>query len=537
MPKFVKTDALRMFESSIETYMLALTGFNLPKISSRKISDTRYAPIMGLLGAVVELLAKGCLIQAKSRDILYRADGFYKFGSETLEELKRFIKAKDDNISFLWESVDDEDAVKGQLLDSIDKFKLLQQYRANGLHAGIGASKDVVTVVFTDVIGFIDTLSECKRLKYLLKDLPRIENPVIDRAAILEDLSRRIKASIELGEKANLLRAIYMVLPRVPESEPEWMDRMEKVSIIPKEDDLTYLLKNMSEAHGIHLYKDRGKSTKGIPVYVDPKNPSAIPILPFYLRRELTQMNDQFYSDVGVANGRMSQVGYLSLPPDDFVIDLFAIDLNEIELFPEGHETLTAQQVWPFVASALDVQGINRPYWFLVRKCNELNQLKKFISEAVSKGGAYLRNNSKFLFVGIEALINNSNIQHSDYLKKLIEVNSKADEMRAKLLSILNGSEESQYELPDGYKSDFEAFVEEKEPLGDIVVAFLSKSVLEEDQKYWIRLAFHALNRYEDRKGLVALYRDENFVAYRSEIRKLLRLVDFLESGPSFDIT
>lgn len=84
----------------------------------------------------------------------------------------------------------------------------------------------------------------------------------------------------------------------------------------------------------------------------------------------------------------------------------------------------------------------------------------------------------------------------SDHLKKLIEVNSNADEMRAKLLSILNRDEESLYELPDGYKSAFEAF-KQKEPLGDIVVAFLSKSSLEEDEKYWIRLALHALNRYD----------------------------------------
>lgn len=532
MPKFIKNDAMRLFESGVYSYLLALTGFNLPKQRMEKITDTGNAPIMGLLGATVELLAKGCLVQAKGNAILYRAGGQYKFGSETLDEVRSFVRDNDGDISFLWEAVESDEATKAQLSDSLNKFKLLQQYRANGLHAGIGTSRDVVAVVFSDVYEFICTLAECKRLKHIFRNLPHIEDPIVDRAVILEDLSRRIKASQELGEKANLLRAMYIMLPKLPEDEPEWFERVEKISIVPHQEDLTYLLKNMSGMHGIHFFKDRGAKTEGIPVYVDPKNPSAIPILPSNFKKELTQITDQFNSDVGVANGRLNDAGYLGLPPADFVIKLFRIDFLEANVIQDPDSFLTAQQTWPFVASALSVQGMHRPCWFLIRKCDELSKLKSILITVVDKGGAYLLNNSRFILEGIEAIISDSQLGESKNVSNFRETIVKSESKRDKLIGLIKGESERKVDLPEFYEKAFNKFLTGESPLGDVVADLIRGSDLEEDEKYWIRTALGALNRYEDRYGLVALYYNSNFKGYISEVRKLMRLVDFMEFGP-----
>lgn len=162
MPKYLKNDALRLIEGGLECYLLSLMGLNSLELRERKISDTRYAPVIGLLGATVELIVKGCLVQAKGINILYKQDKFYKYGSESIEELKNLIKSKDTDVEYLWIDSENPEIIIENLLDSIERFKLLQTYRANGLHAGFGPNRDVVIITFNEVYNFIQILSNCK---------------------------------------------------------------------------------------------------------------------------------------------------------------------------------------------------------------------------------------------------------------------------------------------------------------------------------------------------------------------------------------
>lgn len=360
-----------------------------------------------------------------------------------------------------------------------------------------------------------------------------MEEPVIDRAIILEDLSRRLASSDELGEQAKLLRAIYLILPKVPETEPEWLEKLEIVSVLPNADDLAYLLRNMSDIHGIHLLKGRGINTTGIPVYVDNKNPNAIPISTYYIKRELTKIPDQFHADSATANGRLNS-GYLGLPPEDFILDLFSIGIQYSGILPDGQNFLTAQQVWPFVASAISTQGTTRPFWFLVTKCDELPKLITFINKIEPIGNAYLRKRTGELRNGIEAIINNDKINDKKICKELKEAAKESMYSRGYFLKLLKRETESLEVLTEKLKVEFSKFINGSLPLGEVIVNLLKAGQLEEEEKYWIRQSISALNKYEDRNGLISIYNNSQYKAYQSKCRKLMRYIDYVENGPLF---
>ena len=78
--------------------MLALYGLTLPNMHIRKCQESKYAPIMGLFGASVELIIKSCLVQGKGLEVMYKNNdlksGVYKFGTDVLKEFKTSIKIK-----------------------------------------------------------------------------------------------------------------------------------------------------------------------------------------------------------------------------------------------------------------------------------------------------------------------------------------------------------------------------------------------------------------------------------------------------------
>ena len=96
MPKFMKDSALMLLDGGIESYLLGLYGLTLPSTRLRRKQETRYAPVMGLFGAAVELIVKACLVQAKGLLAMYKngdvSSGVYKFGSEVLDEFQKEIR-------------------------------------------------------------------------------------------------------------------------------------------------------------------------------------------------------------------------------------------------------------------------------------------------------------------------------------------------------------------------------------------------------------------------------------------------------------
>jgi len=301
MPKFMKDDAIVLLDGGVEAYLLALYGMSVPSTRIHRKQEAKYAPVMGLFGASVELLIKSCLVQAKGKTSMYQngdvAKGTFRFGNEVLDELRKEIRDATACISFMWKDVDDICDQQSQFIYYLDKFKLLQTLRANALHAGIGCSRDIAVVTANEIYQFVLLLSQGKKLKAYLKNIPSPEATIRDREAIIEDLSRRLSTAKEPNEKMYCLKNMYFVLPYIPEIEPDWIKSFDKAELLPPTtDDINYLVRTLSEAHSIYLLKNRG-GKDGIPVRIEPGNPEALPIAIQNIKRTLSSIPDKFNND------------------------------------------------------------------------------------------------------------------------------------------------------------------------------------------------------------------------------------------------
>ena len=235
MPKFLKNNTIVLLDGGVESYLMALYGMAMPTLRNLRKPETKQAPIVGLYGAAAELLVKACLVQAKGVEAMYKdgniASGVYRFGSEVIEDMRRYIKNEDSCISYIWGNPDDHAEQRTKILHCLGKFKLHQELRANGLHAGLGCSRDIAIAVASDIFDFIQLLSQSKKLKPYLKNLPAPEAAIRDREVIIEDLTRRFRSAKDNAAKVNLLRGMYIVLPYIPEIKPDWVDSFDRIEI------------------------------------------------------------------------------------------------------------------------------------------------------------------------------------------------------------------------------------------------------------------------------------------------------------------
>lgn len=105
MPRFLKQDAISLFDAAAESYILCLHGMALPILQNFHKAETKYAPIIGLLGASSELFVKACLVQANGISALYKdadiSSGTYRFGSDTIEDLRKLIRDENPAVSYI----------------------------------------------------------------------------------------------------------------------------------------------------------------------------------------------------------------------------------------------------------------------------------------------------------------------------------------------------------------------------------------------------------------------------------------------------
>jgi hypothetical protein len=169
---------------------------------------------------------------------------------------------------------------------------------------------------------------------------------------------------------------MFLVLPVVPDSLPDWLAAFERITIAPKSNDIVFLCNVLEDALPVELR--RSGQGPALPVVVQPDNPDAIPIAPQYLRTEFTKTPDRFYADVGTANGRLTD-GSFDPPPADFVRELSTLGLESTGILTPGC-TLTPHQSWPFIAASLALQGTPGPIWFLIRRTSDVDQLEALLN-------------------------------------------------------------------------------------------------------------------------------------------------------------
>ena len=541
MPKFLKDSAIVLLDGGIEAYLMALYGMAMPSLRVLRKIETKYAPIVGLYGAAAELLVKGCLVQAKGLNAMYRdgdiSAGVYRFGSEVIEDLRRYIRDEDRCVAYVWGNAENHDEQKNQLLNCLGKFKLLQELRANGLHAGLGCSRDIAIAAATDVHTFIQLLSQSKKLRPYLKNIPAPEATIRDREAIIEDLSRRLRTTKDDSVKVGLLRGMYLVLPYVPEMKPDWVEAFDRIAVSPPtEGDLSYLAKTLSDAHSIYLLKNRG-GKEGIPVRVEPKNPTALPIAIQNIKRTLNTIPDKFNNDILSANTRLEE-SRLDLPLDEFLVDLYALGLEDAGVLTAETQKLTAQQVWPFVAAAYSTNGTPRPCWFIIRHCDEIEKLIAFLKKAEKCGKGYFRNRSQELLGALEAYKNGvpmtPETKKGSVFKDIPSQKMKFDGMTEEQKMPFTPAFLQKYPLSERANDIVFAFISKAKNAGEALSELLESNILDDNDRKAAQVLLSLCFDAKNKNGLVSVLRTQhkNMKGYVSTARKMMFFADFIENGP-----
>ena len=540
MPRFLKENTIVLLDGGIESYLLALYGMAMPSQRIPRKPETKYAPIVGLYGAAAELLVKACLVQAKGLAAAYRdgnvSSGVYRFGSEVIEDFRQCIKNEDACVSYIWGNADNHELQKNQILNCVSKFKLIQELRAGGLHAGLGCSRDITVAIATEIYEFIQLLSQSKKLKPYLRNVPAPEASIRDREAIIEDLSRRFRATKEDVNKTGLLRGMYLVLPYIPEMKPDWIDAFDRISVAPPTSgDLSYLVKTLSDAHSIYLLKNRG-GKDGIPVRIEPQNPDSLPVAIQNIKRTLNTTPDKFNNDILSANTRIDEKR-LDLPLSEFLVDLYAVGLEESGVLTADNKKLTAQQTWPFVASAYSTNGTPRPCWFIIRHCDEIDQLIAYMKRAGEYGNGYLKRRMPQLLSALQAYKTRNTVSFvtskDTAFKDLHTSKAKIDAITDEQKNPFTPAFLRKHIPSDQMNTIIHDYVAGTLNAGNSLAAALElQSLTDSDKKIAIALLQLCYDE-ENKNGLVLALRTESLKNQVSTARKMMFTADFLENGPT----
>ena len=538
MPKFMKDRALELLDGGIESYLLGLYGLNLPSLRKRRKQDSKYAPVMGMFGAAVELLVKACLVQAKGVSAMYKNGeancDVYKFGNDCINEFRKAVKDDEKSVEFIWKDEKAKIEDKELIISYLCKFRLLQDMRANGLHAGVGCSRDVAVSIANDVYGFMQLLSKGKKLRAYLKLIPAPEATIKDREAIIEDLQRRLNSKKTAHDKIDVLRGMYMVLPYVPDIKPDWVECFEKIAAVPPtQNDVNYLIKTLQEAHSIYLLKSRG-GKEGLPVRVENDNPDALPIAIQNIKRTLNSIPDMFNNDVLTANTWLEKGG-LSLPIDDFLVDLFALGVRNSKILQK--DTLfTAQQAWPFVVSAYSTQGTPRPCWEIIRNCDETDNLIKYLERARQIGNGYYYRRADTLILCIKKYKSGESVSIGNAQDKVFkDLKSYSDTLKQKPReNPITPQFIRTNPLSEMVSVIVKDYVSEVIGAGEAVEKMLSIGELSANDRRAVVALMRMCVRIDQRNGLIAVLRSHEMRNVHSEVRKQMFFVDFLNNGFEF---
>ncbi len=448
------------------------------------------------------------------------------------------IRDEDDRISYIWGNPDEHADQKAKLLHCLGKFKLHQELRANGLHAGRGCSRDIAVALATDIFDFIQLLSQSKKLKPYLKNVPAPEATVRDREAIIEDLTRRLHSANDYKTKVDLLRGMYIVLPYVPEIKPDWIDAFDKVSVLPPaEKDLSYLAQTLSDAHTIYLLKNRG-GKEGIPVRIESDNPEALPIAIQNIKRTLKTTPDKFNNDILTANTRLDEER-LDLPLDEFLVDLYALGLDGAGVLTTAYQKLTAQQAWPFVAAAYSTNGTPRPCWFIIRQCDEIDQLIAYMKRAETCGNGFLKRRMPDLIAALQAYQKHATVCLSnakDSAFKDLTINkSKIENMSEEQKKPFTPAFLKKYLPSENVGAIIQDFIAGSKNAGNSLSAIMELDTLNESDRKAALMLLPLCFDGHNKNGLVSILRTNHLNGYTSTARKMMFVADFIENGPDFN--
>ena len=237
------------------------------------------------------------------------------------------------------------------------------------------------------------------------------------------------------------------------------------------------------------------------------------------------------------ANGRLER-GVADFPPLDATFDLVALGLDGAGIIAAG-QRLSGHQVWPTVASSLNVQGTPGPYWFMVDglEAQEIGQLLASVRRAAECTGRILRSHLEELESGIRVMSQPDNAtlrtsSSADLLRSL----RGAQAARTRLPELLECSKGTPREPSGPLEECILGAVEDEIPIGQALREIAEAEVVEQQmsmRNYWAIRLGEASSEPEDIPGLVAILRSSTLQGQSTMVRKAIRRIDFFAYGPA----
>jgi hypothetical protein len=312
MPRLLKSETARRLRAGQRSLSTAFSLLSTPKSVSHEPDKSDGAIELGLVGIGAELAISACLYEILGPGAIIRKDtGFYITAGEALAKFRSTLSSGIPRLSLLTQGMASAVGHLKALDHACAGFKVLFTSRAAAVHAGQGASHDVVFCVGKDVAHFFELLANSPKWKPYLKDAPAVPALPKERTIIAQELAAAVKGKDKSAVGAALAN-IFLVLPDLSEDAPEWLSALERVHVNAKPNDISVLLKSLESATVGDLMKV-GKGASGIATKIEQDNPNAVPIYIAGMKK-FENASDSWNAYVGTANAEIDQ-GVLSLPP------------------------------------------------------------------------------------------------------------------------------------------------------------------------------------------------------------------------------
>lgn len=535
MPRLLKSETDQRLAVSQSALTTAFGMLSIPKPVGYERSSTDGAIEMGLIGIAADLAISACLYEILGVSGIVRKDsGFFLTASEALDSFRSTLNSKIPRLTMLTHGVPDAAAHLEKLDGACSNFPVIFTARATAVHGGAGVSSDVAFVAGKSVADFLLALAESTKWKPYLKQVPAIPALPKEKTLIAQEL-----AALATGDKSKAaasLTGIYLVLPELTKSEPDWLKSLQRVQITPRAQDISVLIKSLQQAKTGDLFKvGKGANATAAKIVDKSSNPDALPIYIEGMKKKFDKLSDAWSGYVGNANGELEK-GILSLPPIESVYRFAAIGIDGIGL-PEEETNggLSSHSLWPFVASALDYGGTKGPCFFLLRslKSGEIGQLIKQLSSAAVRSNKLKKSLAEYEPLFQAVATNTPVVAGSPLAKALAGLTVARDKRREALADKLSARAKS---ATGESKNSHEALlseVQKADSIGTPLDSLRNGTIVMGTDKFPVlRLLIDAANEKGDLPALGAILAENSLQPIHTNARKAILEIDYSFFGP-----
>jgi hypothetical protein len=536
MPRLLKTETDQRLIVSQRALTTAFGMLSIPKPVAYEPVSTDGAIEIGLIGIAADLAISACLYEVLGSSGIIRKDsGFYLTASEALDSFRATLNSKIPRLAALTHGVPNPSAHLKQLEAACSNFPVIFTARACAVHGGAGISSDVAFMAGKSVTDFLLAIAESTKWKPYLKHVPAIPALPKERTLIAQELA----ALLSTGDKSKAgasITGIYLVLPELTKSEPDWLKTLQRVQVTPRAQDISVLIKSLQQAKVGEMFKV-GKGTNATAVKIVDKsaNPDALPIYIEWMKKKFDKLSDAWSGYVGNANGELDK-GILSLPPIDSIYRFAAIGIDGLGLPEEETKGgLSSHSLWPFVGSALDYGGTKGPCFFLLRslKSGEIGQLIKQLKDAAVHSNKLKKSLADYEPL-LQATANTKPVAATAVLAISLAASVTARDKRRDSLAdkLLARTKSTTGKL----KAAYETLVSEVEKADSLAAPldFVRNGTINmsSDKFPALRLLIDAANEREDIVALWAILADNSLQAVSTNARKAIMEIDYSYFGP-----